>query len=54
MEYGGYGKFNYGIGLSANVCQKFFIEVRTDYLNGYYDIKHSAGLGGYVSIIKTL
>jgi hypothetical protein len=54
IEYGGYGKLNYGLGLSASVNSKFFIEVRTDYLNGYIDLKNSAGLGGYVSIIKTL
>jgi hypothetical protein len=54
IEYGGYGKLNYGLGLSAAVNEKFFIELRTDYLNGYFDLKHSAGLGGYVSIIKTL
>ena len=54
IEYGGYGRFNYGLGLSANICNKFFIEVRTNYLNGYYDLNNSAGLGGYVSIIKTL
>jgi hypothetical protein len=54
IEYGGYGRFNYGFGLSAIICNKFFIEARTDYLNGYFDLKHSAGLGGYISIIKTL
>lgn len=54
IEYGGYGKVNYGLGLSAAINQKFFIEVRTDYLNGYINLKHSAGAGGYVSIIKTL
>jgi hypothetical protein len=54
IEYGGYGKLNYGLGLSAAVNEKFYIEVRTNYLNGYFDPKHSAGLGGYVSIIKTL
>lgn len=54
VEYGGYGRFNYGLGISANISGKFFIEARTNYLNGYFDLKHTAGLGAYVSIIKTL
>ena len=54
VKYGGYGNLNYGLGISASVNSKFYIELRTDYLNGYMDPKNSSGLGGYVSIIKTL
>lgn len=54
IEYGGYGKLNYGLGLKVAINKMLFFEVKTDYLNGYLDLKHSAGLGGYVSIIKTL
>ncbi len=54
IEYGGYGRLNYGLGLSASINSKFFFELRTDYLNGFLDVKRSAGLGAYVSIIKTL
>jgi hypothetical protein len=54
LGYGGYGKWNCGLGLTASVNQKFFIELRTGYLNSYVSMKNSAGLGGYVSIIKTL
>lgn len=54
FEYGGYGKFNWGLGISANIRGKFFMEVKTGYLNGYFNPDNSAGLGSYASIIKTL
>ncbi len=54
FEYGGYGKFNCGLGISASVKQKFYIELSTAFINSYLDAKKAAGLGGFVSIIKTL
>ena len=54
LQYGGYGKLNLGMGLSASFKKKFFVSIRTDYLNGYFNTKYAAGMGGYVSIIKTL
>ena len=54
FEYGGYGRFNCGLGISASVYRKFYIELSTAFLNSYLDSRKAAGLGGYVSIIKTL
>lgn len=51
---GGYGRFNCGLGVSAAVDKKFYIELQTSYINSYFFPKKSAGLGGYISIIKTL
>ncbi len=53
-ETGGYGRFNFGLGLSAMVNKKFYIEIQTSYLNSYLLPQKSAGAGGVISIIKTL
>ncbi|HNW69574.1 MAG TPA: DUF5723 family protein [Bacteroidales bacterium] len=54
IEAGGYGRYNYGLGLSAAINKKFYVEIQTAYLNSYIFPKKSAGLGGFISIIKTL
>ena len=54
VEVGGYGRFNCGLGISAMINKKFYIEVQTGYLNAYIRPEKSAGVGGYISIIKTL
>lgn len=54
LEAGGYGRFNCGLGLSAMVNKKFYIELQSAYINSYLCPKKSAGIGGYISIIKTL
>lgn len=54
IEAGGYGRYNYGLGISAAINKKFYIELQTAYLNSYLSPKKSAGLGGFISIIKTL
>jgi hypothetical protein len=54
IEAGGYGRYNYGFGISASVNKKLYVELQTAYINSYLFPKKSAGLGGYISIIKTL
>lgn len=54
IEAGGYGRYNYGLGISAAINKKFYIELQTAYINAYLSPKKSAGIGGYISIIKTL
>ncbi len=54
FEYGGYGKFNCGLGVSASVYRKFYIELNTGFINAYAGSQNAAGLGAMVSIIKTL
>ncbi|HOV11226.1 MAG TPA: DUF5723 family protein [Bacteroidales bacterium] len=54
IEAGGYGRFNCGLGVSAAINKKFYVELQTAYINSYLFPKKSAGLGGFISIIKTL
>ncbi len=54
FETGGYGQYNCGLGISAAISDKFFIELQTAYLNAYLNPKKSAGVGGFISIVKTL
>ena len=54
IEAGGYGRYNYGLGVSASINKKFYIALQTAYINSYLCPKKSAGLGGFISIIKTL
>lgn len=54
IEAGGYGRFNCGLGVSAAVNKRFYVELQTSYINSYLFPKKSAGLGGFISIIKTL
>lgn len=52
-EVGGYSKVNCGLGMSLMVNKKFYIELQTAYVNSYLRPKKSAGVGGFISIIKT-
>lgn len=54
FQYGGYGRFNCGLGVSARINKGFYFDIRSSYINSYLSPKNSAGLGAYVSLIKTL
>ncbi|MGZ4055762.1 MAG: hypothetical protein ACXVPY_11280 [Bacteroidia bacterium] len=50
--YGGYGTFNYGLGVFANFGKGFILYAGSNNLEGFILPKKTSGMGGYVSIIK--
>jgi len=54
FSIGGYGTFNAGVNISANIGKKFFLEVGTGTLNSLLSPGNSAGLSGTITLFKTL
>lgn len=50
--YGGYGTFNYGLGLSAKIIKNFVIRIGSNNIEGYIAPKKTSGQGVYFSLIK--
>jgi hypothetical protein len=50
--YGGYGKFNYGIGLFANLGKGFMVYAGSNNLEGFVAPKKACGQGAYISLAK--
>ena len=50
--YGGYGKYNYGLGVFANFGNGFMVYAGSNNLEGYIAQNKASGLGGYLSLIK--
>ncbi|CAN5358074.1 hypothetical protein BH10BAC1_BH10BAC1_07780 [soil metagenome] len=50
--YGGYGKFNYGLGAFANLGKGFVVYVGSNNLEGFIAPKKTAGQSGYISLVK--
>lgn len=53
LIHGGFGGFNAGLSIAANIKKSFYIEIRSDYINSYINYNNSAGAGGFISLIKT-
>ncbi len=49
----GYGTFNAGAEITANIANSFFLQLGTGYLNAYLNPQNAAGIGGYFSIAKS-
>jgi hypothetical protein len=54
LTYGGYGKFNAGLNLAAQISQKFYIELGTSTINSYIFPGKSAGLSGMLTFYSLL
>ena len=52
VGYGGYGKFNYGIGAFANLGKGFIIYAGSSNLEGFITPKKAAGQSAYISLVK--
>jgi len=50
--YGGYGKFNYGLGVFANLGKGFIIYAGSTNLEGFVTPKKAAGQSAYISLVK--
>lgn len=50
--YGGYGKFNYGLGTFVNLGKGFIIYAGSNNLEGFIAPKKTAGQSAYISIVK--
>jgi hypothetical protein len=52
VGYGGYGKFNYGIGAFANLGKGIIIYAGSNNLEGFIAPKKALGQSAYISLIK--
>ena len=50
--YGGYGNFNYGLGIFANLGKGFKIYAGSNNIEGYIVPKKTTGQGAYISLVK--
>lgn len=50
--YGGYGTFNYGLGVSAKLFKNIVIRAGSNNIEGFISPKNTTGQGAYVSLIK--
>jgi len=50
--YGGYGKFNYGLGMFANLGKGFVVYAGSTNLEGFIAPKKTAGQSAYISLVK--
>lgn len=50
--YGGYGNFNYGLGISAKLGKGFKFYAGSNNIEGFLIPKESCGQGAYISLIK--
>lgn len=52
IGYGGYGKFNYGLGAFANLGKGFIIYAGSTNLEGFVTPKKACGQSAYISLVK--
>ena len=52
VGYGGYGNFNYGIGIFGNFGKGFIVYAGSNNIEGFIAPKQTAGQGACVSLIK--
>jgi len=52
VGYGGYGKFNYGLGAFANLGKGFIIYAGSSNLEGFITPKKASGQAAYISLVK--
>ena len=52
FAYGGYGHFNYGLGVFANIGKGFLIYAGSNNVEGYIAPKKTSGQGAYISLVK--
>ncbi len=52
FAYGGYGTFNYGLGISAKLFKNIVIRAGSNNIEGFISQKNTGGQGAYVSLIK--
>ena len=50
--YGGYGKFNYGLGVFANLGKGLIVYAGSNNLEGFIAPKRACGQGAYISLVK--
>jgi hypothetical protein len=50
--YGGYGKFNYGVGVFASLGKGFVVYAGSNNLEGLIAPKKACGQGAYISLVK--
>ncbi|MFL5762877.1 MAG: DUF5723 family protein [Bacteroidia bacterium] len=50
--YGGYGKFNYGVGVFASLGKGLFVYAGSNNLEGFIAPKKACGQGAYLSLVK--
>jgi hypothetical protein len=50
--YGGYGKFNYGVGVFASLGKGFIVYAGSNNLEGFIVPKKTCGQGAYISLVK--
>ncbi|MGQ0829189.1 MAG: hypothetical protein ACT4ON_12445 [Bacteroidota bacterium] len=50
--YGGYGRFNYGLGIFAKLGKGFLVYAGSNNIEGYIAPKKTTGQGAYISLIK--
>ena len=50
--YGGYGTYNYGLGVSAKLIKNFVIYAGSNNIEGFIVPKKTTGQGAYISLIK--
>ncbi len=50
--YGGYGTFNYGMGISAKLGKNFVVHAGSNNIEGFIVPKKTTGQGAYVSLVK--
>ncbi len=52
FAYGGYGHYNYGLGIFANLGKDFIIYAGSNNIEGYILPNKTTGQGAYISLIK--
>lgn len=52
VGYGGYGKFNYGVGAFGNLGKGFIIYVGSNNLEGFVTPQKACGQSAYISLVK--
>ncbi len=52
VGYGGYGKFNYGLGVFANLGKGFIVYAGSANLEGFVTPKKACGQSAYISLVK--
>lgn len=52
IGYGGYGKFNYGLGAFANLGKGFIVYAGSNNLEGFITPKKTCGQSAYISLVK--
>jgi hypothetical protein len=50
--WGGYGNFNYGVGVYGNLGKGYMIQIGSNNIEGFIVPTKTAGMGAYVSLVK--